>query len=120
MLFDALDVRGFNFLPKGTEYLLFIKVNNICEGCEERVLMNLSDLGFRVVDCGGRRGKATESGCGVRVFEKSSGICLKINDLEDKITETSNPSYSSQGEKNTRLLIPLFPFPLFSVASSGE
>lgn len=95
MLFDALDVRGFSFLSKVTEYLLFIKVNNTCEGCEGRVLMTLSDLGFRVVVCGGRRGKATERACGARIFEKSSGICLKINVLEDKITETSNPSYSS-------------------------
>lgn len=84
--------------------------------------MTVSDLGFKVVVCGGRRGKATERACGARIFEKSSGICLKINDLEDKITETSHPSYSSRGEKNNtpRLLIPLFPLPLFSVASSRE
>lgn len=82
----------------------------------------LSDLGFKVVVCGGRRGQATERAWGARIFEKSSGICLKINDLEGKITETSHPSYSSRGEKNNtlRLLIPLFPLPLFSGASSRE
>lgn len=88
-----------------------------------RVLMNLSDLGFRVVVCGGRRGKATERACGARIFEKSSGICLKINDLEDKITETSNPSYSSRGKNPPHVcLFPYshFPYSQLPAAENGN
>lgn len=97
MFFDALEVRvRFNFLSKITGYLLFIKRNIMCERCEGRVLINLSDLGFRAVVCGGRRGKATEK---ARIFEKSRDICLKISDHEDKMTETSNPGLSSRGGK---------------------
>lgn len=72
----------------------------------------LSDLGFKVVVCGGRRGQATERAWGARIFEKSSGICLKINDLEGKITETSHPSYSSQAKKTTHRVC-LFPYSRF-------
>lgn len=32
---------------------------------------------------------------GARALEKSGGISLKSNDLEDKVTETSNPSFRS-------------------------
>lgn len=58
-LFHALDVKGLNFSSKITEYLLFIKMNTMYEGCGDRVLINWSGLGFMAVVCGGRRGQST-------------------------------------------------------------
>lgn len=71
----------------------------MCEGCEERVLINWSGLGFMAAVRGGKRGKATERAHGARALEKSRGISLKSNDLEDKVTETSKPSFGSWGKE---------------------
>lgn len=89
MVFDAVNVRGLNYLFKITEYLLFIRVKG------KRVLTNLSALGVRAVSVEGGEARPRKRARGVKVLEKSRGLCAKSRGLEGKVTETLNPSSGS-------------------------
>lgn len=82
-----------------------------------RVLISLSDLGYLWLQSAeGGETELRKRAYGTRVFEKSWGISLKSNELEDKITETSNPTFGSWGKET----FALFPYSHLLRAENGN
>lgn len=69
--------------------------NITCEGREERVLMNSSDLGIMLQSVEGGEARSQERAHGARVCGRAEVISLKSNGFEDEITGTSSPSFGS-------------------------
>lgn len=67
----------------------------MCEGQEERVLMNSSDLGIMLQSVEGGEARSQGRAQGARVCGRVEVISPKSNGLEDEITGTSSPSFGS-------------------------